>query len=60
MTPGVLMGPQCNHDLGILLRLCEIPDNVGELDYTEKQKLCETLCEVIGDHGYYSLASVHA
>ena len=29
LTPGVMLGPQCNHDLGVLLRMCELnPDGV--------------------------------
>ena len=55
-TPGVLMGPQCNHDLGILHRLCEVPDDVDGLDETKIQEFHDTLCEVVGDHEYYSIA----
>merc|ERR1711966_365427 len=30
MTPGLMLGPRCNHDLGILLRLPVLDDDLKE------------------------------
>jgi len=35
MTPAMLMGPQCNHDLGILLRICSMNASMDSLNASQ-------------------------
>ena len=53
MTPGVLMGPQCNHDLGVLLRICKVAGDEDVLDAAQEEELRNNLNEAIGDHEFY-------
>ena len=46
LTPSMFMGPKCNHDLGILLRiLCE--------DGHSAESATTSMLEAMGDHEYY-------
>ena len=44
----MMMSPQCNHDLGVLLRICNL---TSDADPSEAR---ESLIEAIGDHEYYA------
>ena len=48
MTPSMLLGPRCNHDLGILLRLVDI----GATS-TDSKRVTNALLDAIGDSEYY-------
>ncbi len=51
MTPSMLLGPTCNHDLGVLLRLP--PQTVtGDRDADSKAAAASML-DAMGDHEYY-------
>ena len=54
MTPGAMLGPRCNHDLGVLLRLFEIPDvNLDEQSDQSRKVVVNAMLEAIGDHEHY-------
>ena len=46
MTPSMMMGPQCNHDLGVLLRLCDVSTD-------DLPTVRNALIEALGDSEYY-------
>ena len=48
MTPSMLLGPKCNHDLGILLRLVDVAATS-----TDKERATSALLDAIGDHEFY-------
>ena len=48
-----MLGPQCNHDLGILLRICDIAEGHASIDKQEHERVRSALLEAIGDHEYY-------
>ena len=45
MTPAIMLGPSCNHDLGVLLRF---PSAAGSAD-----EACSAMLDAMGDHEYY-------
>ncbi len=47
LTPGIMLGPKCNHDLGVLLR---VPDSASGL--TEQDATAQML-DVMGDKEFY-------
>ena len=53
MSPAVLLGPKCNHDLGILLRLAI--DQRPEDPSADKQAkhAVSAMLEAMGDHEFY-------
>ena len=53
MSPAMLLGPVCNHDLGILLRLCNPRSFHGDGDVTEAIAAIAAMLEDIGDHEHY-------
>ena len=53
MTPSMLLGPQCNHDLGVLLRICSPANGDGALTPNQLEGLRNNLFEAIGDHEHY-------
>ena len=58
MTPAILLGPACNHDLGILLRLGKIrqsstePTSGDDVNSDHGQAISAML-ESMGDHEFY-------
>ena len=44
MTPGIMLGPSCNHDLGVLLRF---PSAAGSAE-----EACSAMLDAMGDHEY--------
>ena len=56
LTPSMLLGPQCNHDLGVLLRICSIAKGDGALTPDQLEGLRNNLFEAIGDHEHYCAA----
>ena len=56
MTPSMLLGPKCNHDLGVLLRLVDVDSKENDI-----KRVTNSLLDAIGDHEYYcaSYASKH-
>ena len=48
MTPSMLLGPKCNHDLGILLRLVD-----ASAPSTDIEQVRGSLLDAIGDHEFY-------
>ena len=53
MTPGILMGAQCNHDLGILNRICSVSDDDAEIDDAKLEAIRQNFMEAVGDHEFY-------
>ena len=54
MTPSMLLGPVCNHDLGILLRLCKpTSDETAEEPKKAAAAAISGMLEAMGDHEYY-------
>ena len=57
MSPGVLLGPCCNHDLGVLLRLPTIAENSGNGERdpgsASTDAAISAMLEVMGDSEYY-------
>ena len=49
MTPSMMLGPVCNHDLNCFLR---IPSNTAEA--TTCQTAQNAMLDAMGDHEYYS------
>jgi len=51
----MLLGPQCNHDVGVLLRLCDIPANAtgGLPDVEHTRTVKAAMVEAMADHEYY-------
>ena len=56
MTPSMLLGPQCNHDLGVLLRMCQLVESDQPLDDLDVERIRNAIYEAIGDHEHYSAA----
>ena len=48
MTPSMLLGPKCNHDLGILLRLVDASATSPDIE-----RVRGSLLDAIGDHEFY-------
>ena len=53
MTPGVMLGPTCNHDLGVLLRIGRLSGRNGSLEHVDKQAAVSSMMDAMGDHEYY-------
>ena len=54
MTPSMLLGPVCNHDLGILLRLCKPTSDEKTADPKKAADAAiRGMLEAMGDHEYY-------
>ena len=52
MSPGVLLGPKCNHGLGVLLRLAQ--DLCAQTSGgVSRAKALASRLEPMGDHEYY-------
>ena len=49
MTPSMLLGPRCNHDLGILLRLPAL----STLSDREMEECVRQMIDTMGDHEFY-------
>ena len=49
MTPSMLLGPTCNHDLNCFLRL---PSAIS--DASSKDDIVDAMLDAMGDHEYYS------
>ena len=49
MTPGVMLGPTCNHDIGVLLR---IPPSQSA-DANSVEVASSSMLDAMGDHEYY-------
>lgn len=52
MTPSMLLGPACNHDLGVLLRM---PSSITKSETSEIDidAAMNSMLDVMGDHEYY-------
>ena len=48
----MLLGPQCNHDLAVLLRLCDLPEDApdAKLDEDHVAVVKAAMVEAMGDH----------
>ena len=53
MTPGVMLGPTCNHDLGVLLRIGKLSGRNSTLGDVEKQSAVASMLDAMGDGEYY-------
>ena len=61
MTPSMLLGPRCNHDLGVLLRLPVLPpslfDDENHVDTKTMEQSCneasEAMIDAMIDHEFY-------
>ena len=65
MTPGVMLGPRCNHDLGVLIRLPARPSaastttdesvkhEVRSVQSPEAGKSVDAMIEAMCDHEFY-------
>ena len=55
LSPGMLLGPQCNHDLAVLLRLCDLPEDApdAKLDEDHVAVVKAAMVEAMGDHEFY-------
>eukprot|EP00959_Pyramimonas_sp_CCMP1952_P107714 2252237-Pyramimonas_sp.AAC.1 len=52
-----MLGPQCNHDLAVLLRFCELPANDADLPNESRvAQVKAAMAEAMGDHEYYASA----
>ena len=51
----MLLGPQCNHDLAVLLRLCDLPEDApdAKLDEDHVAVVKAAMVEAMGDHEFY-------
>ena len=56
MTPGVMLGPTCNHDLGVLLRLGQQSDDNRPLTPHDAQVAISSMLDVMGDNEFYCAA----
>ena len=56
LSPGMLLGPQCNHDLAVLLRLCDLPEDApdAKLDEDHVAVVKAAMVEAMGDHEFYA------
>ena len=54
MNPAVLLGPKCNHDVGVLLRL-PVQTITGGRPST-REAACEAMLDAMGDHEFYCAA----
>ena len=52
MTPGVMLGPKCNHDLGVLLRL-STQSTAGAHQSLDRERAISGMLDSMGDHEYY-------
>ena len=52
MTPGVMLGPTCNHGLGVLLRIGKLSGCNGALDRVGKPAAVSSMMDAMGDHEY--------
>ena len=53
MCPAIMLGPRCNHDLGILLRLALPQSREGDSDRTQSEHATSAMLEAMGDHEFY-------
>eukprot|EP00974_Lingulodinium_polyedra_P074533 7223252-Lingulodinium_polyedra.AAC.1 len=49
MSPAMLLGPRCNHDLGLLLRL---PD-AEAITAGDARSCVDAMVDTMGDHEFY-------
>ncbi|CAK0795745.1 unnamed protein product, partial [Prorocentrum cordatum] len=57
MSPAIMLGPQCNHDLAVLLRFCDIPADDANLPGAARvAQVKASMAEAMGDHEYYASA----
>ena len=62
MTPGIAMGPRCNHDLGILLRVPALKSEEAVLETVDGEELRESelsidaMIEALIDHEFYCVS----
>jgi len=53
MTPGIMLGPTCNHDLGVLLRLGQQADSSRPLPARDAESAISSMLDAMGDHEFY-------
>ena len=53
MALGVMLGPTCNHDLGVLLRIGRLSGCSGAVEHVDKQAALSSMMDAMGDHEYY-------
>ena len=56
MNPAMLFGPQCNHDLGVLLRLPTLAKGDDDDDAggrKAEERAISGMLEAMGDHEFY-------
>ena len=58
MNPGVLLGPTCNHDLGVLLRLPPDTSPTQKGNASEKKAATSAMLDAMGNSEYY-LSLIH-
>ncbi|CAK0905228.1 unnamed protein product, partial [Prorocentrum cordatum] len=57
LNPAIMLGPQCNHDLAVLLRFCELPANDADLPNESRvAQVKAAMAEAMGDHEYSASA----
>ena len=50
MCPAMLLGPKCNHDLGVLLRMALPEIAPGECAEAQTRRASMAMLEAMGDH----------
>eukprot|EP00973_Karenia_brevis_P037679 5199275-Karenia_brevis.AAC.1 len=53
MTPGVMLGPTCNHDLGVLLRVAQREASSQHSSSLDTGAAASAMLDSMGDHEYY-------
>ena len=53
MTPGVMLGPSCNHDLGVLLRLYRRVNEAQASGDVASLAAISSMLDAMGDHEHY-------
>ena len=56
MCPAILLGPRCNHDLGVLLRLPSVATLTTDGTEISYEEAVESMLEAMGDHEFYCAA----
>ena len=56
LTPGVMLGPTCNHDLGVLLRLYHCDETNKSNQHVDQKSAVSAMLDALGDHEFYCAA----